>query len=284
MDKLAMYLIALAAACPAISIVSAELHTTDGQFNDIVFINDDLIFRFPRTPLVAESYTNQTMLLTYLQGKLPLPIPCPLYVATRAVPWQERFMGYRRIPGKPLYRETLAAIHDPTALRGMAMQLAAFLHTLHHLALVDLPITLSVSDGIGEWEALYSGFQATLFPHMRPAARQWVTDHFERYLQQAAQFTYQPVLRHGDFGGSNILYDPQTNCITGVIDFESLGLGDPATDVAALSSYGEEFFALCLTTYPEMQLMLERAHFYRSTFALQEAYSKPKLLVDFLGT
>src|SRR5205085_6629176 len=111
-----------------------------------------------------------------------------------------------------------------------------------------------------------------LFQYMRPDARQQVTDNFDHYLRNLTRFTYPPVLRHGDFGGSNILYDSQTNSISGIIDFELLGFGDPATDVAALSTYGEEFFALCLDIYPEMQTMLDRARFYRSTFALQEAY------------
>jgi aminoglycoside 2''-phosphotransferase len=272
MDKLTDYLRYISAACPGITIASAELHTTDGQFNDIVFINDDFIFRFPRTPEVAASYPSQATLLTYLHGKLPLPIPRPLYVAMPNVPWQQRFISYRRIPGQPLYRGTLAEVHDPTAIHGMATQLATFLRTLHHLAPQDLLVDLPVRDGIEQWEALYTGFRETLFPYMRPDACQWVTDHFDNYLRNPAQFTYRPVLRHGDFGGSNILYDPQTNCISGVIDFESLGLGDPATDVAALSTYGEEFFTVCLAAYPEMQTMLDRARFYRSTFALQEAY------------
>src|SRR4029453_6043533 len=107
MDKLTAYLHSISTACPDISITSAELHTTDGQFNDIVFINDDLIFRFPRTLQVAESYTAQTILLTYLLGRLPLPIPSPLYMVRSDVPWQQRFIGYRRIPGVPLYREVL---------------------------------------------------------------------------------------------------------------------------------------------------------------------------------
>jgi aminoglycoside 2''-phosphotransferase len=272
MDKLTAYLHSISTACPDISITSAELHTTDGQFNDIVFINDDLIFRFPRTLQVAESYTAQTMLLTYLQGRLPLPIPCPLYMARSDVPWQQRFIGYRRIPGVPLYREALAAIHDLDAVRGMAAQLASFLRTLHHLELADLPADLPVRDGVGQWEVLYTGIQEMLFPYMRPEARHWVANHFDNYLKNPARFTYRPVLRHGDFGGSNILYAPSANRISGIIDFESLGLGDPATDVAALSTYGEEFFALCLVAYPEMQTMLDRAQFYRSTFALQEAY------------
>lgn len=272
MDKLTVYLHTISAACPDLRIATATLQRTEGQCNDIVCINDDLIFRFPRTSEVAAQYSMQTRLLTALQGKLPLPIPCPLYMGTPEVPWQQRFLGYRRIPGAPLYRETLAAMHDPAALHGMATQLASFLHTLHHMTVADLPLALPIRDGIGEWAALYIGLQDTLFPSMRPEARQWVTAHFERYLQNPARYTYQPVLRHGDFGGSNILYDPEMHRISGIIDFESLGLGDPATDVAALASYGEEFLALCLPTYPEMQTMLDRAQFYRGTFALQEAY------------
>jgi aminoglycoside 2''-phosphotransferase len=81
-------------------------------------------------------------------------------------------------------------------------------------------------------------------------------------------------LRHGDFGPTNILYDPQTPLISGVIDFGSAGLGDPAVDIAALIgpvSYGETFAELLMPTYPGVDALLERARFYAGTFALQEA-------------
>jgi len=38
------------------------------------------------------------------------------------------------------------------------------------------------------------------------------------------------VLRYGDFGTGNILYDPQTLTISGIIDFGFAGLGDGALD------------------------------------------------------
>jgi aminoglycoside 2''-phosphotransferase len=272
MDKLSIYRQTIAAACPDLQITSAVLHTADGQFNDIVSVNHELIFRFPRTPQVAASYAAQAAVLTSLQGKLPLPIPSPLYAVAPDAAWQQSFLAYRRIPGEPLYREALAAIHEPVALRAMAGQLGEFLRSLHHLALDNLPIQPPIDDRREDWEALYAGFRKTLFPHMRPDARQSTSDHFDRYLGDPARFSFQPMLRHGDFGGSNILYDPSTNRISGVIDFESLAFGDPATDAAALSTYGEEFFELCLVAYPEMRTMRDRASFYRGTFALQEAY------------
>jgi aminoglycoside 2''-phosphotransferase len=121
-------------------------------------------------------------------------------------------------------------------------------------------------------QALYQGIRETLFPHMRPDARQWTKNYFEGYLDDPARHAFTPVLKHGDFGGSNILYDPNTLDITGVIDFGSACLGDPAADAAALSTYGQAFFGLCLETYPEMGAMRPRADFYRGTFARQEAY------------
>lgn len=55
--------------------------------------------------------------------------------------------------------------------------------------------------------------------------------------------------------------------------FGSAALGDPATDLASLSTYGERFLERCYPAYPVLtsQAMRERAAFYRSTFALQQA-------------
>jgi aminoglycoside phosphotransferase (APT) family kinase protein len=76
---------------------------------------------------------------------------------------------------------------------------------------------------------------------------------------------------HGDFGGGNILYDPATRRVTGVIDFGGVALGDPAVDIAALSCYGEPFLALGAPAYPGIATLLPRARRYRATFALQQA-------------
>ncbi|MEK5173923.1 phosphotransferase [Heyndrickxia sp. FSL W8-0496] len=60
--------------------------------------------------------------------------------------------------------------------------------------------------------------------------------------------------------------------ISGIIDFGGSGLGDPAYDFAGiLSSYGREFFDMCMNLYPNGDEISERVKFYKSTFALQEA-------------
>jgi aminoglycoside 2''-phosphotransferase len=104
---------------------------------------------------------------------------------------------------------------------------------------------------------------------MQPEARRSMRKHFEDYFNTPGLHVYEPAIVHGDFGGSNILFD--SDKITGIIDFSFAGLGDPAQDVAAVSTYGEAFFARICRYYPGMESLLDRANFYRGTFALQEA-------------
>jgi aminoglycoside 2''-phosphotransferase len=106
---------------------------------------------------------------------------------------------------------------------------------------------------------------------MRPAARRQVTEHFEAYFADAASYAFKPVLRHGDFGTSNILYEPSTLTVQGVLDFGMTCLGDPAIDFAGLATMGEAFYRRCSAFYPAMAHSRHRVDFYRGIFALYEA-------------
>jgi aminoglycoside 2''-phosphotransferase len=119
---------------------------------------------------------------------------------------------------------------------------------------------------------MYRRIREKLFAHMRPDARAQVADHFESYLNDPHAYTFEHVLRHGDFGTGNLIYDPDAGRMAGVIDFGAAGLGDGATDMAGLlSSFGEPFLARCARYYPEIEAASRRIRFYYGTFALQEA-------------
>ena len=108
---------------------------------------------------------------------------------------------------------------------------------------------------------------------MHPDARASVTASFTEFLDAAGDSGFTPALRHGDLGGENIRYDPATNRVTGIIDFGSAAMGDPAVDFAGLSWYGEAFVDALSERYPAFADpgLRARAAFYRSTFALQQA-------------
>lgn len=260
----------LTACIPDLQIQTARLHTTDGQSNDVLFVNESLVFRFPRTEEIAGTFRAQVVALQTLSSRLPLPIPTPLYQSLDRSRCNRIFFGYHALPGVPMWQETLFALDEPARNR-IADQLAQFLKALHNTPADHAGVSLPVYDTREGWWAMLDDFRRHLFSHMRPDARDEVMRTFEAALNDPIQFDYTPALRHGDFGGSNILIDPINGNATGVIDFDDLGLGDPAVDASAILYTGEAFFERMCETYPALADYRRRANFICSTFALQEA-------------
>jgi len=276
MDKQSAYIQAIRAVYPDLAIETTHFNQ-NGQFNDILIVNDESIFRFPKTAREAAKLVSEIALLRSLQNRVTVPVPNPIYRSAETVPIApigQNFMGYRLLPGEPLWPGTLFAIKDEGLLQHVANQLATFLYQLHTIRVEELTVQLPASRGCAEWADMYDRFRAKLFPFMRPDACKWVVQHFESFLDDERNCTYAPALIHGDFGPSNILYDARTKSISGVIDFSSAGWGDPALDFAAIIcsvSYGEQFLQRFSAIYPGIDALLARSRFYAGTFALQEA-------------
>jgi aminoglycoside 2''-phosphotransferase len=238
-----------------------------GQFNDVVIVNEAWVFRFPRSQAAAQTLQREVATLRALAGRLTLAIPAPSYASDDPA---LSYMGYALLPGAPLRRDALEVASD-SALERLARQMVDFLGELHGLPLALLPDS-AVRDTRDYWAEMFAGFRDQLFPHMRPDAREQVTRAFAAFLDDSASGEWTPVIRHGDLGGDNILHDADANALTGVIDFASTALGDAAIDLASLSSLGERMLTHLLAAWPAAASLLPRARFYRSTFALQEAY------------
>ena len=269
-DQQRFYVETTQTICPGIDIRSARLHIHDGEFNDILLVNEDLVFRFPRYKENIIGFLREIQLLAKLQGCLPLPIPDPIYTGGGITEQGKVFMGYRLIPGQSLHKEVMQGITDEVILHELARQLADFLSALHHQTSGKLGLDLPLQD-IPDWvRTFYTHVREHLFPSMRLDARLALTGHFENYLNTPALQLYQPAVIHGDFGGSNILFE--NNQISGILDFSSVCYSDPALDIAALSTYGEPFFSHFCHFYMVNESMLNRAKFYRGIFALEEAF------------
>jgi aminoglycoside 2''-phosphotransferase len=257
---------------PDLAIESAHFNQ-EGQYNDVLVVNGALIFRFAKVPAALQTLRREVAILESIQEYITVEIPNPIYRNLEGVAIGEAFVGYPMITGKPLWRDVFRTIDDPEALDRLACQLATFLRELHSIpARQVVPIGLPIEDGLHTWTDMYHRIRKMLFAHMRPDARTLVADHFEAYLNDPHAYAFEPVLRHGDFGTGNLIYDPNAGRLAGVIDFGGAGLGDGATDMAGLlSSFGKAFLSRCARYYPEIEAASERIRFYCGTFALQEA-------------
>jgi len=257
---------------PDLTIETAYLNP-EGQYNDVLVVNEALIFRFAKVPDALQTLRQETAILRGIRDHITLDIPYPIYHNLETSTIGEAFVGYPMIPGKPLWRDLFQAIDDPQVLETIACQLATFLRELHAIPVDEvIPIDLPLEDALDGWADMYRRIREKLFAYMRPDARTQVSAHFESYLNDPHAYTFEPVLRHGDFGTGNLIYDPEARRMAGVIDFGAAGLGDAATDMAGLlSSFGEAFLARCARYYPEIEAASGRMRFYYGTFALQEA-------------
>ena len=262
---------AVKAAYPGLEIYSVE--AGGGQNSDVLLANDgSLVFRFPRYEHVLERMRLEAAVLVGLQGRLPLPVPRPLYVYLDA-PVGQAFLGYPCLPGEPLWRATVQAMAGQAAVERLAGQLGSFLQALHgvpYREVIDarLPRQETRDDTAG----LYARLREKVWPLMDPGPRDRAAAHFESFLGKPANFAFSPALRHGDFGASNILFDRQAGRVTGVIDFTSAAAGDPAYDLAGLfACYGEAFVRSCARSYPAVDGLWQRIRHYAGRFSLEEA-------------
>lgn len=256
---------------PNLGVVQTEI-VTAGQNNTVVIVNGDLVFRFPRYEVGIDNLVREVRVLRTLQGRTPIPIPVPIYAKLSPRVVGQVFVGYERLPGVPLSQIPAAALDEDEDIRPLALQLGAFLAALHDVPLASVGINDVPNATIyHRWDDISRRIASQLFPLMRPDARQQVCDHFERFLNDPRTLSLRPVLTHGDFGASNILYDPATHHVTGVIDFGSVDADDPAVDLAAASTIHPNLLDVIPDAYPAATDMLDRVAFYRGTFALQEA-------------
>ncbi len=268
MDATQSFIDAIQAAYPDF-VVETAVFNHEGQYNHVLLVNDAIVFRFPRFAGGVDQLALETKILTAVQPHLPLPVPNPIYTQFQNPDAGQAFMGYRLIPGEPLMPAAFAKIRDKTAI---ASQIAHFLQALHAVPIRDLiDDPLPVSDTEEEWWDVYGRIQTKLFPYMRLDACKSVAHHFESVLNDPSQYQFEPVLRHGDFGTGNLLHDPDTQQMSGIIDFGFTVLGDPAFDVAGLLTYGESFVQEVANRYPAVQDFWPRIRFYKGTFALFEA-------------
>lgn len=239
-----------------------------GQNNDALLVNGAIVFRFPRYADGIEQLRREVAILRLVGPSVPLPVPQPSYVNLSA-DVGSAFAGYAMLPGEPLSQ---CALTDADARR-VGAQLGAFLTGLHGVSPDPAQVGSELSPRwmVEPWERLYHDIRELLFPMMRSDARTGVSRHFEAFLHDYRAATIDPVLVHGDFGASNILYDRSAGSVSGVIDFSSAHVGDPAIDIAAASTIHPVVRERLVQDYPADAGLPRRVDFYLGTFALQEA-------------
>ena len=238
----------------------------DALNDDIFSLNNDLIFRFPRRPDALATMAREVRLLNLLQGRLPLPIPNPVYSRIDTAEVGQAYMGYALFKGKPLYKEMLESLPGEAAAIAVAESLGAFMQALHTVALDDLDdVDLPLLHTQEQMEARIARIREQYAPRLHDAKRKIATQMLSLYETDPYFRDFTPSLIHGALEPQAILYNARDQEISGVIGFSHAGIGDPAYDLACLlgaRGYGAEFAKRFIPIYPALAEMFKRAVFY----------------------
>jgi len=235
----------------------------EGLMNDVVIVNEELVFRFPKDEYAAKHLSDEINLLRLLQPHLTLQIPAPLY-ETRNI------LAYRLIPGETLRRDLLRRLGEDDQ-QAVANQLAQFLKELHGVETTGREI--AQADALMKYEGwvnVYQRIREKVYPLLLAHLRDWATEHFETHLGDKRNFEYELKVVDTDLPPYHIMFDRERKRINGIIDFGCAGLGDPAIDFGVIIyNYGESFLKRFYDVYPEAEQYLPRARFYAGAHELR---------------
>jgi aminoglycoside 2''-phosphotransferase len=239
--------------------VSSITVNRDGLLNDVVIVNGELVFRFPKHEYGFKHLKDEARILRLLQDYITLDTPAPLYEA-------DDCLAYRMIPGETLRRDLLMRLPEGDR-QAVADQLAQFLKELHGVPVKQITdFEMPLADALMKYEGwvnAYESIREKVFPLLMPHVRDWVTEHFESHLAERSNFEYELKMVDTDIPPYHVMFDRQRKRVNGVIDFGCAGLGDPAIDFGVvIYHYGESFMDRLYGVYPEAETYLKRARFY----------------------
>jgi aminoglycoside 2''-phosphotransferase len=255
---------------PKLEITSIRANT-DGLINDVLIVNEELVFRFPRNRDWGKKLLRNELKIIELARKyVEISLPQFEYKS-------DDLAVYRYLKGDPLRREDILNLPENEQNK-IARELAVFLKQFHEIPASELEKNKIAQSDVNRtrevWLKLFENAEKELFSLMMPHVRKSVAEHFAPVLADEKFMDYRPQLINGDIAPYHIIFDREQRQINGIIDFGTAGIGDPAADFACIIyNYGESFLEKMAKSYPEIKNAVDRARFWAGTLPLQWALS-----------
>jgi aminoglycoside 2''-phosphotransferase len=207
---------------PSLAIDSARL-VTSGWDHDVIILNEDLVFRFPRDDDV--DLGREIAVLNALRGKTMLAIPRIEYVGTSA-----RYVGYRMLRGQPLTSDRYARRSDVEKAK-VADDLARFLFEIHSAISVARARSFGLKlDDHESYVREAAGLRARVGD---PALVLFIDDTIQEASSRLRLPAPQAFL-YNDLHGDNMAFDEIDGRLNGIFDFGDVAYGDINRDFATL--------------------------------------------------
>lgn len=229
----------------------------EGWNSRAYFVNNELVFRFPKRPEHWEEQRREVSFLAFAADQLPLAVPRYLHLSPESPAATYGYAVYRYLHGHALdanvlTRETRAAATE---------QIATFLRALHSLQpSPEVGSLLPREDERKIAEEYFARAQQEIMPKLQPSEASMLVKQFELYLSTPGNFLFEPVVLHADLSGDHILME--NGSVAAVIDFGDVNWGDPDYDFMHLFvDFGQAFVEEVARRYGHHDLERLRSKF-----------------------
>lgn len=197
-----------------------SVQVRQGSDHEVIEINHIWMCKSAKEEQGIAALAQEARVLKLLEGKISTKIPVPVYVS-------DNFLVYKKIAGSPLIPYAFYRFGAKTQSR-LIFGVAQFLHELHNALTQEEIAFLDIKPTDWPWsvEKLES---------LRPLLQdnQMMVDVFDSIMKvykEERSAVYMPALIHNDIAFSNIIVDPLTGKLHGIIDFTDVAYDDPAFD------------------------------------------------------
>lgn len=250
MKKLESYLNDIHHHFPKLNIFSIQ-KIGEGD-NSVAFeINGIYIFRFPKREEVKYQLEKEIEMLPKIRQHLSFAIPEFKFISPTL-----SFAGHVKITGIPLSNKRYYSLGKKYQV-SVQHSLAEFLKQLHHIPLPELQNRgLDIMNLKEEYSDNFFNAKQSIYPNISENKRNIISHLFNAYLNEPANFNYEPALIHNDLSKDHILSDPSTGHLSGIIDFGDAAIGDPDYDFMYLfDEFGNNFLHGILNNNQHQNIM-----------------------------
>jgi aminoglycoside 2''-phosphotransferase len=233
----------------------------EGDSCSAFLVNGEWVFRFAKNERAAAGLAREACVLPRIASLFDVRIPVPEFLTTDSLPV---FSGYRMLRGPALTRSKYLEFDVP-ARDKCACDVALFLRQMHSVNLTAArDCGVKVTDYNSQYGWLIPETRKYFSAKLTTAEIRFVEHVVTNYFASPVFREYSPVLLHGDLSPDHVLYDEDSQKVTGIIDFGDIAIGDPAWDLVFIyEDYGKDFFNRMLPVYASGDTMALLTRMYR---------------------
>lgn len=239
-----------------------------GWDNDILIINHQLVFRFPKSEHISQKIIIEKQILDLIKKKEPL-LQLPDYKLLFDEHKKLICTCHQYIDGVPLNGNS-----EMISWEESAKLLGDFLTKLHRIQEVDYKkYSISTIHTFDYWNDFYASIKREIYPLLSKVYQSKVEQLFQHFFRQYTNDPKAKCVIHGDLTCSNIIFSPKNYVATGVIDFTDTQISDPAFDFAGFYwDFGADFTQKVLSYYAGCESTREIFERVKNFYGLQPAF------------